>query len=60
MIYQNQWIEGIPHVNQYIQAALEHAKYEIIEDEEPYHGEVPELQGVWAGGKTLEECGKNL
>ena len=45
---------------QYIQAALEHAKYEIIEDEEPYYGEVPELQGVWASGKTLEECRKNL
>ena len=45
---------------QYIQAALEHAKYEIIDDEEPYFGEVPELQGVWASGKTLEECRKNL
>lgn len=45
---------------QYIQAALEHAKYEIIDDEEPYFGEVSELQGVWASGKTLEECRKNL
>lgn len=45
---------------QYIQAALENAKYEIIDDEEPYFGEVPELQGVWASGKTLEECRKNL
>lgn len=45
---------------QYIKAALEHAKYEIIDDEEPYYGEVPELQGVWASGKTLEECRKNL
>jgi predicted RNase H-like HicB family nuclease len=44
----------------YIHAALEHAKYEIIDDEEPYYGEVPELQGVWASGKTLEECRKNL
>jgi predicted RNase H-like HicB family nuclease len=45
---------------QYIQAALEHAKYEIIDDEEPYYGEVPELQGVWASGNSLEECRKNL
>ncbi|KAF5420730.1 MAG: putative nuclease of the RNAse H fold, HicB family [Candidatus Methanomarinus sp.] len=44
----------------YIHAALEHAKYEIIDDEEPYYGEVPELQGVWASGKTLEECRKSL
>jgi hypothetical protein len=40
---------------QYIKAALEHAKYEIIDDEEPYYGEVPKLQGVWASGKTPEE-----
>ncbi|MGB9938590.1 type II toxin-antitoxin system HicB family antitoxin [Methanosarcina sp.] len=45
---------------QYIQAALEKAKYEIIDDEEPYYGEVPELEGVWTTGKTLEECRRNL
>ena len=45
---------------EYINAALEKAKYEIIEDEEPYYGEVPELKGVWATGKTLEECRRNL
>lgn len=45
---------------QYIQAALERAKYEIINNEEPYYGEVPELEGVWATGKTLEECRRNL
>jgi len=32
----------------------------MIEDEEPYYGEVPELEGVWATGKTLEECRKYL
>ena len=45
---------------EYIEAALSKAKYEIIEDKEPYHGEVPGLKGVWATGKTLEECRKNL
>jgi predicted RNase H-like HicB family nuclease len=45
---------------EYIEAALERAKYEIIEDEEPYYGEVPGLDGVWATGKTLEECRRNL
>lgn len=44
----------------YIQASLERAKYEIIEDEEPFYGEVPELEGVWATGHTLEECRRNL
>lgn len=47
-------------IREYIKAALERAKYEIITDEEPYYGEVPELEGVWATGKTLEECRKNL
>ncbi|MBI4283100.1 MAG: type II toxin-antitoxin system HicB family antitoxin [Chloroflexi bacterium] len=47
-------------IKEYIEAALSRAKYEIIEDEEPYYGEVPELEGVWATGKTLEECRRNL
>ena len=45
---------------QYIQTALECAHYEIIEDEEPFYGAVPPLAGVWATGKTLEECRRNL
>ncbi len=46
---------------EYIQEALRRAKYEIIGDEdEPFYGEVPELKGVWAQGKTLEECRENL
>ena len=47
-------------LTEYIEEALKRAKYEIINDEEPYYGEVPELRGVWATGKTLEECRKNL
>ena len=47
-------------ITEYIEAAMSKARYEIIEDEEPYYGEVPELVGVWATGKTLEECRKNL
>jgi len=31
---------------EYIEAAMSKAKYELIEDEEPYYGEVPELKGV--------------
>lgn len=44
----------------YIKAALEHAHYELIEDAEPFYGEVPELRGVWATGETLEACRTNL
>ena len=47
-------------ITEYITAALKKAHYEIIEDEEPYYGEIPELKGVWATGKTLEECQDSL
>ena len=45
---------------EYIQVAISKAVYEVIDDEEPYYGEVPELKGVWATGKTPEECHENL
>ncbi len=45
---------------EYIEAALARAKYEIIRDDEPYYGEIPNLKGVWATGRTLEECRKRL
>ncbi len=45
---------------EYIHAALDRAQYEIIEDEEPFYGEIPDLPGVWATGKTLEDCRQKL
>ena len=45
---------------QYIQEAMEKAHYEIIDDDEPDYGEIPTCRGVWATGKTLEECRRNL
>ena len=47
-------------LTQYLNEALERARYELIEDEEPYYGEIPEIQGVWATGETLEKCRRNL
>lgn len=44
----------------YIETALARARYELLDDEEPYYGEIPNCQGVWATGKTLEECRQNL
>lgn len=37
-------------------AFLDRARYERIEDPEPYYGEIPGIRGVWATGTTLEEC----
>ena len=45
---------------EYVDEALRRAYYEIIDDEEPYYGEIGELKGVWATGKTLEDCRNNL
>lgn len=45
---------------EYIGEALKRAHYEIIKDEELYYGEIPELKGVWATGKSLEEYRRNL
>lgn len=47
-------------IAEYVQEALERARYELIEDAEPYYGEVSELPGVWASGTTLEECRRRL
>ncbi len=45
---------------EYIKAAMDKATYEIIDDPEPFYGEIPELKGVWATGKTLEACRDSL
>jgi len=47
-------------IQHYIKAALNRAHYEIIQDEEPFYGEIEGLQGVWANGRTLEECRERL
>jgi predicted RNase H-like HicB family nuclease len=47
-------------LTQYLQAALDRARYEMIEDEERFYGEVPDLPGVWATGETLEACRRSL
>jgi predicted RNase H-like HicB family nuclease len=46
---------------EYIQAALERAQYKFIDNgEEPYFVDVPELDGVWATGRTIEDARRNF
>ena len=45
---------------EYIQAAMRHAEFEVIADPEPYYGQIGELPGVWATGKTEAECREQL
>jgi predicted RNase H-like HicB family nuclease len=44
----------------YIRAAMRHARYEIVEDDGSFYGEIPSISGVWANGKTLENCREEL
>ena len=44
----------------YIQAAMRHARYEILEDDGTFYGEIPVCRGVWANAKTLDECRAEL
>jgi predicted RNase H-like HicB family nuclease len=45
---------------QFIELAMELARYEIIEDDGAYWGEVPGFQGVWARHATLTGCQREL
>ncbi|HPD16445.1 MAG TPA: type II toxin-antitoxin system HicB family antitoxin [Planctomycetota bacterium] len=45
---------------EYVQAALRHAKYEILPDDGTYYGEIPECQGAYACAATLEGCREQL
>jgi predicted RNase H-like HicB family nuclease len=47
-------------LSEYIRLAMEQAQYEIIEDDKTYFGEIPGFDGLWANGRTLEECRKEL
>lgn len=45
---------------QFLDVAMETARYEIIEDDGSYWGEIPGFQGVWAKHKTLPGCQREL
>ena len=44
----------------YIQSALRQAKYEILDDDGSFYGEIPACNGVYANASTLEECREQL
>lgn len=45
---------------EYIQAGLRHAKYEILQDDGSYYGEISECKGVYSNAETLEDCREQL
>ena len=44
---------------EYIQKALEEAEYKKLDDG-TWFAEIPNFQGVWANGTSVEECRKEL
>ncbi len=44
---------------EYIQKAIENAEYKKLEDGS-WFAEIPKFEGVWANGKSVEECRKEL
>lgn len=46
-------------LTKYIQAAMHHAKYELLSDG-TYYGEISVLQGVYSNANSLEDCREQL
>jgi predicted RNase H-like HicB family nuclease len=44
----------------YLNAAMRHARYEILADDGTFYGEIPECRGVYANAPVLEECRTEL
>ncbi len=47
-------------LTKYIEAAMRHAHYEILAENEGFYGEIPECRGVYANASTLEQCREEL
>jgi len=40
----------------YLKAAMKKAKYELLQDDNTFYGEIPGFDGVYASADTLEAC----
>jgi predicted RNase H-like HicB family nuclease len=47
-------------LTRYIQSAMRMAKYEILQDDGTFYGEIPGFDGVYANTDTLETCREEL
>jgi predicted RNase H-like HicB family nuclease len=43
-------------LSKYLEAAMRHARYEILSDDGTYYGEISKCRGVYANARTLEGC----
>jgi len=47
-------------LQEYIAAAMDHARYEILPDDRSFYGEILACPGAYANEATLEKCRKEL
>lgn len=47
-------------IQDFIDKFLSQASYEMIDSGKRFYAEIKALRGVWATGRTLEECRTNL
>ena len=47
-------------IQNFIDTFLSQARYEMIDGGNRFYAEIKPLRGVWATGRTLEECRTNL
>jgi predicted RNase H-like HicB family nuclease len=47
-------------LTEYLQAAMRRARFEIVEDDGSFNGEIPGFDGVWSTADTLEGCREEL
>ncbi|MFN3180046.1 MAG: type II toxin-antitoxin system HicB family antitoxin [Thermus sp.] len=53
-------MDGMGTLTRHLEEAMARARHGLMEGEEPYHGGVPDLPGVWATGKGLRGRETNL
>lgn len=44
----------------YVRGAMHLARYEILEEDRTYYGEIPGFEGVYANEDSLESCREEL
>ena len=47
-------------LSNYIEAAMKHAKFEWLDSDRAWYGEIPDLPGVWATGRDEGACRSEL
>ena len=47
-------------ISEYIEAAMSHSEFEVLEDDGTYFGHIPGFQGVFANQHSLEACREEL